>query len=232
MIAYSFHKLSSAFFFAGLSITISDWSSVLYDINEFKLFPFLLRKWTLLTINLFYFIISLTNFICCYALKDLDNYTANPIYVVGIFFQISASILLTGIMLHAGLKLYSRISGAAGNLDSSYHGTLSSRTPNSRSTKSTIETVTNPTHNLPNGIPTMSLSQNSNKTRDDSNDIEANQESTAISAASHPSVASNISNVNGSFDGSLEFRNALRNLNLVMATCSICISVQVTPINI
>jgi hypothetical protein len=70
-------------------------------------------------------------------------------------------------MLHAGLKLYNRINGAAGSLGH-LSNTSSSRTTGSRSNQF------------------------------------ANQ-----------------------FDGSKEFRSALRNLNLVMATCTLCLTIQV-----
>ncbi len=111
---YSFHKVSSAFLFAGFSITISDWAGVLYDINEYELQPFLLRKATLIGINVIYALVSLSNFVFCYTLTDFDSYTNSSLYILGIFFQISVSLLLTLFMLSAGLKLAWRIHGVSG----------------------------------------------------------------------------------------------------------------------
>jgi hypothetical protein len=71
-------------------------------------------------INIVYFLIALINFIFCYTSADLGDYTDSPVYVTAIFVQIFMSILLTSFMLHAGLKLYSRIQGAVGNLDPNY----------------------------------------------------------------------------------------------------------------
>lgn len=114
---YSFHKFSSAFLFAAFSITLSDWSAVLYDINEYELRPFLLRKATLVGINVIYTLVSLTNFIFCYTLSDFDSYTNSILYIMGIFFQILVSLTLTLFMLSAGLKLAWRIHGVTGRRD-------------------------------------------------------------------------------------------------------------------
>eukprot|EP01032_Pedospumella_encystans_P013871 gene13871-15948_t len=111
---YSFHKVSSALLFAGFSITISDWAGVLYDINEYELQPFLIRKATLIGINVLYALVSLTNFIFCYTLSDFDSYTNSGLYLMGIFFQIATSLILTLFMLSAGLKLAWRIHGVSG----------------------------------------------------------------------------------------------------------------------
>jgi len=111
---YSFHKVSSALLFAGFSITISDWAGVLYDINEYELQPFLIRKATLVGINVLYALVSLTNFIFCYTLNDFDSYTNSGLYLMGIFFQIATSLILTLFMLSAGLKLAWRIHGVSG----------------------------------------------------------------------------------------------------------------------
>jgi hypothetical protein len=111
---YSFHKFSSAFLFAAFSLTISDWSAVLHDINEYELQPFLLRKATLVGINVLYALVSLANFIFCYTLDNFDSYTSSTPYIVGIFFQISVSLILTLFMLSAGLKLAWRIHGVSG----------------------------------------------------------------------------------------------------------------------
>ena len=112
--SYSFHKFSSAFLFAAFSITISDWGAVLYDIQEYDLYPFLFRKATLVSINILYALISVCNFIFCYTLDDFDSYTNSFLYILGIFFQITVSLLLTLIMLSVGLKLAWRIQGVSG----------------------------------------------------------------------------------------------------------------------
>jgi hypothetical protein len=114
---YSFHKFSSALLFSAFSITISDWSAVLYDINEYELQPFLLRKATLVVINVLYALVSITNFIVCYTLDNFDSYTNSSMYILGIFFQISVSLILTLFMLSAGLKLAWRIHGVSGGRD-------------------------------------------------------------------------------------------------------------------
>eukprot|EP00981_Chlorochromonas_danica_P004388 scaffold879_cov170-Ochromonas_danica.AAC.3 len=82
--------------------------------------------------------------------------------------KIFISILLTCLMLYAGLKLYHRIQGAAGNLDE-----RNGRSKRNRSSKKRYALM---------------------------------------------------------LEGGSEFRGALRNLNLVMATCTLCISVQMVMI--
>jgi hypothetical protein len=114
--AFSWHKFQSTFLFLALSITISDWSSVLYDIREYQIYTFLFHKWTLIFLNFLYFLISTVNFIFCYWTADLGEYSNSPVYLIGLFFQICMSMLVTFLMLHAGLKLYGRIQGAAGKM--------------------------------------------------------------------------------------------------------------------
>jgi hypothetical protein len=112
--SYSFHKFSSSFLFAAFSLTISDWAAVLYDINEYEFYPFLLRKATLVCINFLYALISIINFVFCYTLNDFDSYTNSTLYIMGIFFQISVSLILTLFMLSSGLQLAWRIHGVSG----------------------------------------------------------------------------------------------------------------------
>eukprot|EP01038_Epipyxis_sp_PR26KG_P006607 gene6607-9074_t len=118
--SYSFHKFETAFLFAAFSITIHDWSAVLYQIHEYKLYHFLFGRATLISVNVIYAMISIINFIFCYALADLDVYLSSPVYLIGIFFQLGTSLLLTGFMLAAGLKLSLRIQGAAGELNNNH----------------------------------------------------------------------------------------------------------------
>lgn len=130
LICYSFHKFETFFLFGALSIIISDWASVLYDIQEYQYYPFLFRKWTLIGINGIYFVIDFANFIILYTLPDLDSYASSPIYICMIFLQIVVALLLTVFMLHAGLKLYFRIHKASGNsLENNHHHSTTRTTP-------------------------------------------------------------------------------------------------------
>ena len=121
LVSYSFHKLESAALFTAFSITINDWAGVLYDIQEYELYPFILRKATLVTITFLYVLVSVMNFIFCYTLGDFNSYTNSMEYQVGLFFQIAVSVALTFFMLSSGLKLAWRIRGAAGGPDTSQY---------------------------------------------------------------------------------------------------------------
>jgi hypothetical protein len=121
LVSYSFHKLETAFLFSALSITISDWSSVLYNMKEYQRLPFLLRRVTLLSINLVYSAIALINFLFCYAAKDLEVYLDSPIYITALFFQIFISFVLTFFMLSAGIKLSWRIRLVADDYTSAWN---------------------------------------------------------------------------------------------------------------
>ena len=201
---YSFHRFQSMFLFGALSITISDWASVLHDIHEYDISHFLFRKVTLISINLIYAAISVINFIFCFTLSDLDAYINSPVYVTAIFFQISVSILLTALMLHAGLKLYNRISGAAGtNADNGIQKTISN--PLSRGSGSNR------------GSDKSTNNNSNNKLSVNTKDLEAAQEELSRMQT---------------FDGTAEFKSALRNLNLVMAACTLCIFLEVSPYKI
>ncbi len=242
--SYAFHKFESASLFAALSITISDWATVLHDIHEYDLAHFFLRKYSLITINMIYFAISFINFTFCFTLDNLNAYLGTPIYVTGIFFQISVSILLTGLMLHAGLKLYGRISGAAGNNMTGSESAPGGVTPSSR--------IKIPTSFLRRGLmgtPSMSQSTaaataygGNNATPGaatvaDDQDIEKNIDlsmgfTSGNQSSNHSSTLASIlrprpTEEENHFDGTAEFRNALRNLNLVMATCTICVLLEV-----
>lgn len=180
IIPYSFHRFESALLFAAFSITISDWGAVLYDINEFKLSAFLLRRATLVSINAVYMLISFANFVVCYLPNsNMDEYLKSPLYITSIFFQIGVSFLLTAFMLSAGLKLSWRIQGAAG------------------------------ISNIENGGAQGAYTRFTQRIRQ-----------VSVSSVLHKPVS----------EGSKEFRAALRNLNIVMGTCSCCILLQVTSI--
>lgn len=118
LVTYSFHKFESAFLFAAFSITVNDWTSVLYDIHEYNLYPFLVRKATLIAINVLYFLISLLNFIFCFTFSQFNSYTSSSVYITGIFLQVSMSVVLTLFMLSAGLRLSFRIQGVVGECHS------------------------------------------------------------------------------------------------------------------
>lgn len=279
------------FLFAALSITIHDWSSVLYDLHEYPIYTFLFRKLTLSILNSVYIIISLINFIFCYWTADLNDYTSNPIYLIGIFFQICMSMFLTCFMLHAGLKLYGRIQGAAGKqpphhhqqqvivppsipLPSSYqlyHPTVASPPPQNLSNLVANNGNTSNNNNsvppLPPSLCPPSPAQGSgplttttsnpgflNRLRTgtyDSNQFSDTTNSTTtlgtasmtpttnpIQAGNNPQpppptqylvsipTANQAPNTQVN-DNSLEFRIALLNLNVVMATCTVCIMLQV-----
>ncbi len=111
---YAYHKLESTFQFAAYSITISDWTSVLYILKEESSFPFLFKKTTLIVINVVVSTISVLNFLSLYQRgQSLDNYVEDPIYTIGIVSQFVSGIMLTCVMLHGGLKLSSRLRGAS-----------------------------------------------------------------------------------------------------------------------
>lgn len=111
---YSFHKLQAAFLFGSYSLTISDWTTVLFEIKEDTLMPFLLRKASLLFLNLLFFIISIINFVYCYTTANLQAFLDSTIYEVDLMFMILTPLILTVIMLRSGVKLSVRIQGAAG----------------------------------------------------------------------------------------------------------------------
>jgi hypothetical protein len=210
---YSFHKFQSAFLFAALSVTISDWAAVLHDIHEYPLHSFLFRRATLITISVVYFMISLVNFVFCFSIPDLDTYINSPIYLCAVFLQISMNFLLTGFMLHAGLKLHGRIYGAVGNL-MEYNGNTSqmtsslmtSATPSSVPSTPPTSTTTRKKHPLL-MLPTYA----------------ANAAKTASAVIASTALVP---------DGNIELRQALINLNMVMATCTFCILMQVSVLHL
>ena len=112
---YAFHKLEVAFIFTAYSMTITDWSAVLYEINEDSHVPFLLKRGIVWTIALAVVIIAILNFIYCLAMNNLTTYTETPIYIMGLIVQMCASLTLTCVMLHGGIKLAWRIRGASGH---------------------------------------------------------------------------------------------------------------------
>jgi len=116
LITYSFHKLECAALFGAFSITIHDWTTVLYAIHEDTQFESRLKSLLLIGINLLFMIISVVNFSYCYAVENFDAYTNSPVYIVALFIQIFPPLILAIVMLRAGLKLSWRIKGASGAL--------------------------------------------------------------------------------------------------------------------
>lgn len=258
LVTYSFHKFASTFLFAALSVTISDWAAVLHDIQEYQLHSFLFRRATLISINVIYASISLVNFIFCYSLSDLESYTNSPIYQCAIFLQIIMNVLLTAFMLHAGLKLYARIHGAVGNIDSSYHGnnrysggvharySSNSYTSSSQQTflpadeqasmtnstsasssapgsaQATTSTINNVFTAMSNALTIKRTGSGSNHNVQTLNPILGNH-------SNHPPSPPHQHQHHQpeAVDGNMELKNALNNLNFVMATCTICILLQV-----
>jgi len=305
LIPYSFHKFETCFLFCALSIIISDWASVLYDIREYQLYPFLVRKWSLIIINVMFFVISAINFVLLFTVTDMDSYTASPIYYFMIFFQVAISILVTCFMLHAGLKLYFRIHKASGNsLETSNHGGNSGRRRNSNNNSYSTPISTPTTFSRKNMLPLpplpstaagaiilededllqvssgsttctggtgigrnsnsskqrMSQSNNSSHSSSMQSIASAFNQSIRNSLARFPLLGNKLSNThgsdpnltatttattdttmvtsnttttnitngtNGTNNSGIEFRNALRTLNMVMATCTLCIGLQV-----
>ena len=109
ILLYSFHKLQAAFQFAAYSLTISDWTLVLFEIHEDTYIPFLLRRATLVFLNFVFFIVCLVNFVYCYVSADMSSFLNSTVYQVGVEFLIITPFILTLIMLHSGLKLSWRI---------------------------------------------------------------------------------------------------------------------------
>jgi hypothetical protein len=109
MTMYSFHKLQAAFLFSAYSITISDWTTVLFEIKEDSFMPFLLRKVSLIFLNLMFASISVINFIYCYVTSNLQDFLNSVVYEMDLLFMILTPLILTVIMLRSGIKLSLRI---------------------------------------------------------------------------------------------------------------------------
>ena len=62
---FSFHKFKSAALFGAYSLTISDWNSVLFEIQEETRLPFLCRNGSLIATNIVLTVISLLKFAYC-----------------------------------------------------------------------------------------------------------------------------------------------------------------------
>jgi hypothetical protein len=116
VVTYSFHKFESALLFMAYSVTIFDWTAVLRDIGEIELRPLFFRRNFLIGVNVLMVVMSTINFVVMHALKDLDSYLNSPVYIAGIWLQIVAAFLLTGMMLSSGIRLSVRIRGVCGEL--------------------------------------------------------------------------------------------------------------------
>jgi hypothetical protein len=116
LFTYSFHKLQSTLLLSAYSMTIYDWSNVLYDIHEIQFKPYILNKTLLIIINIIFILISLSNFIYCNVVTNIDSFTRSPIYITMIFLQISVELFLICLMLFSGIQLSRRIYGVTGIL--------------------------------------------------------------------------------------------------------------------
>jgi hypothetical protein len=288
---YAFHKFESFCIVAALSITISDWSAVLRDIHEYDVSHFFLRRVSLVGINFLYGTISLINFITCFAMKNIDDYVQSYYYLIMIFLQIGVFALLTLLMLHAGNKLYRRISGAAGGnmVGSEAANARQQQPPPGRlgrfaipaqffrmTNNGLVDEATSPVNNNINNInnnnnineqllraanpgpPPNSVASSERTTvtslapstvyrdlerererlPDDRFDLSAgffsggSVNSATLSNAMHSSSPMQMrgteDRATNHFDGTAEFRNALRNLNFVMLACTLCVLLQVS----
>jgi hypothetical protein len=116
LVTYSFHKFSSPCLFAAYSMTIYDWSSVLYDIKEIDHRPLFFRRNSLIFITVVMVLMNLLNFIYMLTTTSVDSYINSPLYVANIFLNVIAALFITGMMLSAGLRLSVRIKGVCGEL--------------------------------------------------------------------------------------------------------------------
>ena len=116
LVSYSFHKFNSALLFAAYSMTIYDWSAVLYDIKEIDHRPLFFRRNSLIAITVLMFVTSAVNFVYMYTTSGVDSYINSPFYVANIFLQVVSALFLTGMMLSAGVRLSMRIRGVCGEL--------------------------------------------------------------------------------------------------------------------
>jgi len=117
---YSFHRFESALVFAAFSITIMDWSNVLFDIREETKGPLLTRRAFLYAANFINFSFSLVNFILAIDAKDMTTITTSKPYQIGEFLQVGLTFLVMVLLLHAGLKLSWRIQGATGSTSNTH----------------------------------------------------------------------------------------------------------------
>lgn len=236
VVTYAFHKLECAFIFSAYSITITDWSTALYEINEDSRVPFLLKRGIIWTINLLVIIIAGLNFIYCLAMNNLNTYTNTPIYIIGVVTQLLASFLLTCVMLHGGIKLSWRIRGASGqtlreSVEESLWACLGALAalpgaaceallllcPGRGATHDGDQTGAIGTHVLLKD--SLDPSTHSGTT--------SNTGQTSASAGGEPTGQSRALTVSTDVR-SAEFLSALRCLNIVMASCASCEFMQMT----
>jgi hypothetical protein len=109
LIPYSFHKLAPSARLAALSITISNWRKVLFDLEEYSYYPNLLGSAYLFGINVIVGIFSVINFALCYSSSSFSSFLHNPAYVTFCFVMIICPLFLTVLMLRAGLTLSYRL---------------------------------------------------------------------------------------------------------------------------
>jgi hypothetical protein len=243
--AYAFHKFEAALLFMAYSVTIADWSALLYDIREDSFANFVLRRNTLIVINVLYTAISIANFVVCCVMGDLPTFTSSWIYIVGVLFQIFVSFSITTTMLYAGIKLSQRIRGVSKMLNSRkgemrYRGwstvsavTSSPYRPTATSIKPCLPAPTSvPTHRRDDPIGTniqqssgidaqLEASEHNFKVHVN----ESHESSVVISTTGSPAQLQ--VTTASTLRQKADFTGALWSLNLVMATCAVCMLIQV-----
>lgn len=211
---YSFHKLETAFMFGAYSIIVSEWCDTLYEIQEDTKMPFLFKKGTLIFGNIIVIVIGLLNFIWCLAARSLDDYISTPIYTIGIVCQLVSTMVLTVVLLHGGLKLSWRIQGASGiryNLAGarfSQHGSHGSGGKDID-----LESEDTSPRNSENSLDFEALISSPSKNQGDREHY--NKRIVTDDAEERESMRERRKKT-------YEFLQALRILNIVMATCVFC----------
>lgn len=231
VVTYAFHKLECAFIFTAYSITITDWSAVLYEINEDSHVPFLLKRGIVWTITIAVIVIALLNFIYCLAMDDLETYTETPIYIISIVGQMFASLLLTCVMLHGGIKLAWRIKGASRHTG---HHPSTDGLPSLSYLLSTTGRYLWYAISCCGGFAATNQSEHGTLLSSQSEPWDSNAHTRTQSSSApvdtqqreqHLSIPDRSSSTGGR---SQEFLSALRCLNIVMATCASCEFIQMT----
>lgn len=112
---FAFHRLQDCLLFAAFSMTIYDWSHVLFEISEFSgQFSFIFSKYALIFINICFICNGLLNFIYILIIHDLNKYVDSIIYHLDQYIQGIISLIFVFLMLSCGLSLTYRIKAVAG----------------------------------------------------------------------------------------------------------------------
>jgi hypothetical protein len=233
---YAFHKWECAYIFTAYSITITDWSAVLYEINEDSHTPFLLKRGIVWFVTISVIAIALLNFVFCLAMNNLNTYTQTPIYIMGIVVQMGASFLLTCVMLQGGIKLAWRIRGASGHVgrNSSMLSNLGKSFCYLAMCCGALATARNRRGNTNNDALLLVNAEDggvssSSPVKAGAHQLSADSNGGASLSGDRGSGGGLTGGASLSIDGrSQEFLSALRTLNMVMATCASCEFIQMT----